>query len=107
VRGEVRNVVQIFQEAVTTSYTKQAATGQYQTTGSAPFFQADGLGMDGTPGNEHSWQVQQALKQIARDVNYVFWNGSLVIPTDNTTSRQTGRPVVGDLHEQVVRDGFH
>lgn len=89
VRGEVRNVVQIFQEAVTTSYTKQAAIGQYQTPGSAPFFQADGLGADGGIGNEHTWQVVQSLKQIARDVNYVFWNSSMVLPTDNTTARQT------------------
>jgi hypothetical protein len=99
--------VQIFQEAVTTSYTKQAATGQYQPPGSAPFNQATTAWAGTvTPGNEHTWQVQQALTQIARDVNYVFWNGSLVIPTDNTTSRQTGRPAVGDLDEQVFRDGL-
>lgn len=89
VRGEVRNVVQIFQEAVTTSYTKQAAIGQFQTPGSAPFFQSDGLGGSAGIANEHTWQVQQSLKQIARDVNYVFWNSSQVLPTDNTTARQT------------------
>jgi len=89
VRAEVRNVVQIFQEAVTTSYTKQAAVGQYTTPGSAPFFQSDGLGGDAAIGNEHTWQVAQALKQIARDVNYTFWNSKQVIPSDNTVARQT------------------
>ena len=40
VRANVENVCQIFQEAVSTSYTKMAATGQYATPGSSPFYSA-------------------------------------------------------------------
>ncbi|MFC5789673.1 DUF5309 family protein [Agromyces tardus] len=87
VRANVENVVQIFHESVTTSYTKQAAVGQYSTPTSAPFF--SNAGEPNPVGNEHSWQIMQALKQIARDVNYVFWHGTKVKPTTNGTARAT------------------
>ncbi len=87
VRANVENVAQIFHEAVSTSYTKQAATGQYKTPGSAPFQSASGEPNPVT--NEHDWQIEQALKTIARDVNFTFWHGEKVVPTDNTTARQT------------------
>lgn len=86
-RANVENVCQIFHEAVSTSYTKAAATGQYKTPGSAPFQSA--AGADNPIISEHTWQVEQALKQIARDVNYVFWNGTKVKPTTNATARAT------------------
>jgi len=87
VRGVVENVVQIFQEAVTTSYTKQATSGQYATVQAAPFNSNDG---EPNPvNNEHAWQIMQTLKEIARDVNYVFWNGTKVKPTSNSTARAT------------------
>lgn len=79
VRANVTNRLQIFQEAVTTSYTKQAATERYAAL-------AAGAGNPVT--NEHSWQVMQTLKQVARDVNYSFWNAVRNDPADNTTARQ-------------------
>jgi hypothetical protein len=79
VRANVTNRLQIFQEAVSTSYTKQAATERYAAL-------AGGVGNPVT--NEHSWQVMQTLKQIARDVNYSFWNAVRNDPADNTTARQ-------------------
>jgi hypothetical protein len=87
VRANVENVVQIFHESVQTSYTKAAASGQYNTVTGAPFF--SNSGEPNPVVNEHSWQIMQALKQIARDVNYTFWNGTKVKPTDNTTARAT------------------
>ena len=90
VRANVKNVVQIFHETVATSYTKQSAYGQLATTQAAPFTTADGLGVGNPVQNEHTWQVAQALTQIARDVNYSFWHGKKNVPTDNTTARQTG-----------------
>ena len=87
-RANVENVVQIFQEAITTSYTKQAATGQYTTPSSAPYASADG-----SPNpvlSEHDHQIMNALKTVARDVNYSFWHGTKVKPTTNATARQTG-----------------
>jgi hypothetical protein len=79
VRANVDNRLQIFQEAISTSYTKQAATQRYATA-------AGGVGNPVT--NEHSWQVMQSLKQVARDVNYSFWNAKRNDPSDNTTARQ-------------------
>jgi hypothetical protein len=79
VRANVTNRLQIFQEAVSTSYTKQAATERYAAL-------AGGVG--NPVQNEHSWQVMQSLKQIARDVNYSFWHAVRNDPSDNTTARQ-------------------
>ena len=89
VRSNVTNVVQIFQESVSTSYTKQAAYGQFNTSGAAPFVSYDGLGVGNPVANEHTWQIAQSLTQIARDVNYSFWHGKKVVATDNTVARQT------------------
>ncbi|MDO3024380.1 SU10 major capsid protein [Mycobacteroides abscessus] len=90
VRANVKNVVQIFHETVGTSYTKQATAAQLATTQSAPFNSTDGLGFGNPVGNEHTWQIAQALKQIARDANYAFWHAKKNVPTDNTTARQMG-----------------
>jgi hypothetical protein len=79
VRANVTNRLQIFQEAVTTSYTKQAATERYAALAS---------GASNPVTNEHSWQVMQSIKQVARDVNYSFWNAVRNDPADNTTARQ-------------------
>lgn len=87
VRANVENVAQIFHEQVATSYTKQAATGQYKTPGSAPFYGADGSA--NPVADEHGHQVANALKTIARDVNYTFWHGVLAKPADNTAPRKT------------------
>ncbi|MFC9769277.1 DUF5309 family protein [Rhodococcus jostii] len=86
VRANVENVVQVFHEKVSTSYTKSAATGQRTTTGSAPFQTNSG---EPAVINEHTWQIMQALKEIARDANYTFWHGTKVKPTTNSTARQT------------------
>lgn len=87
VRGNVSNVCQIHQEKVSVSYTKQAATGQYATPGSAPFRSLDGI--ENPVSDELSWQTIQALKSIALDVNWSFINGKINVPTDNTTARKT------------------
>ncbi|MGI5418660.1 SU10 major capsid protein [Actinomadura luteofluorescens] len=86
VRANVRNICQIHQEKVSVSYTKQAAVGQNATPSSAPY-----VGVPGTNpvGNEMSWQVMQALKQVKLDVNFSFINGTYNRPTDNTTARRT------------------
>lgn len=87
VRANVRNVVEIHQEKVSVSYTKQAAIGGYATPGSAPFRSGDG-----TPNpvsNELDWQTLQALKTIALDVNWSFINGLYANPTTNATARKT------------------
>lgn len=86
VRSNVRNVVQIHHKKVSVSYTKQAATGQYATPSSAPYVQASGAA---TPVTELDWQVEQAIKEIAGDVNYSFIRGRYALPSDNSTARKT------------------
>lgn len=86
-RSNVGNVVQIFQEAVTTSYSKQAAIGQYKTVEAAPWNSADGS--PNPVADEHGHQVANALKTIARDVNYTFWHGVINRPTAVSGYRKT------------------
>jgi len=80
VRFNVDNVVEIHQEVVEVSYTKQAAVGN-----------RNGNNIDGTNPvtSELPWQVQQALKQIARDVEASFILGQYAKPADNTAPRKT------------------
>lgn len=87
VRANVENVAQIFHESVSTSYTKQAATGQYSTPRTAPFYSADGA--PNPVADEHGHQVALALKTIATDVNYTFWHGKKVKPSTNASARKT------------------
>lgn len=81
VRFNVDNVVEIHQEAIEVSYTKLAAVQQYN---------GSNLGaMDNPVIDELNWQIQQMLKQIARDVEYSFLRGEYQKPADNTTARKT------------------
>lgn len=88
VRFNVNNVVEIHQEAVEISYTKLAATGQYNSTGSN---HPGSVGIAGTNPvmDELDWQVRQALVQIARDVEKGFIGGSFQNPNTNADPRKT------------------
>ena len=88
VRFNVRNVLEIHQEAVETSYTKMGANGQFNSTGSA-HPGAVGLAGPNPVMSEHSWQIEQQLKQVARDVEKSFLNGLFQEPADNNTERKT------------------
>ncbi len=97
IRQEVKNVVEIHQEGVSISYTKQAAVWQLG---------AGDVGNAGTPGagsgvvaapilgnqpvtTEVSHQLGLKINQIARDVELSFLSGVFVNPTDNITERAT------------------
>lgn len=84
-RTNVTNNVQIFHESVETSYTKQAASGEYTTPNAVS---ADGS--ENPINDEHAHQVALALRTIATDVNYVFWHGKKNNPPNNATPRTTG-----------------
>lgn len=86
VRANVTNVVQIHQEKVSVSYTKAAATGQLATPSSAPYQREAGTN---PVTSELDWQVAQALKSIALDVNYSFINGKFNKPSSNAAARKT------------------
>jgi len=103
VRANVTNVCQIFHEAVETSYTVAATSGMYRTAGAAPFISNGG---EPNPvGREHSWQVMQALKQIARDTNYCMWHGVKVNPTTNATARAMGGLLAAATTNAQVKAG--
>lgn len=81
VRRNVKNVVEIHQETVELSYTKQAATGQ-----------TSGVNNDqvNPVTNEMDHQLELALAAKAVDIELSFILGRKHVPTDNTTARKTG-----------------
>jgi hypothetical protein len=81
VRSNAFNVVEIHQEAVEISYTKLASTGARDAA-----VRQSGAG---NVANELDWQIDQALKQIARDVEKTFILGTFADPATNATARRT------------------
>ena len=80
------NVVEIHQEKVSVSYTKQGATKQVTpATGATTVTIGDTV----LPADELAWQIDTALKQIARDVEKGFITGTFANPSDNQTARKT------------------
>jgi len=80
-RANVTNVVEIHQETVEVSYTKQAAVGN-----------RSGANIDGfnPVTNELDHQIELALKAKARDIELSFIRGLKQVPGNNTTARKTG-----------------
>lgn len=103
VRFNVTNVVEIHQEVVEISYTKQASTGQFNSTGSN---HPGSVGIGGTnPVNdEMSWQLQQHLIQIARDIEKTFISGTFANPGTNASARRT-RGILEAVVTNVVSAG--
>lgn len=97
VRSTHRNVLEIHQEAVEISYTRQSITRQRSTDGAKMV----NIGGSVTPADEIQWQIDQQLKQIARDVEKSFLTGTLQDPTDNTTPRKT-QGILGAITTNVV-----
>lgn len=93
-RAAAQNVVEIHQEQVSVSYTKQAATNQF--AGSAPF-----VGGPNAVTDELAWQLQQEFKQIARDVEKSFISGTYQLPANNSSARKT-RGLLAAIETNVV-----
>ena len=93
VRANDHNVLEIHQEAVSLSYTKLAigGNGQYETSarGTSPVV------------DEMAWQMDQQLKQVARDVEASFLVGELQEPADNATPRKT-QGLIGAIKTNVM-----
>lgn len=118
-RYNASNVLEIHQETVELSYTKQAANGQRATAGEPEVT----IGNTVIPANELAWQLDQQFKQIARDVEKTFITGKYQKPDDNTSPRKTRglleaietnvlehdgeltEDVIGDLFEEVWKNG--
>ena len=94
IRQEVKNVVEIHQEGVSISYTKQAAVGQLGAGGAGATFNeysiaaAPILGTQPVQG-EIPHQLALKINQIARDVELSFLSGVYAYPVDNATARAT------------------
>ncbi len=80
VRSNYYNVCQIMQESIEVSYSKMASIGAYS---------GENIAGDNPVTNEMDFQVEQMLKQIARDAEKSFLEGAFNDPTDNTTARKT------------------
>lgn len=83
-RFSASNVLEIHQEAVAVSYTKLGATRQVGSGTGATKVTADTM-----PADELAWQVEQKLKEVARDIEKAFLTGIYSNPTTNTTPRKT------------------
>lgn len=88
VRQNAFNVVEIHQEALSITYTREAANGQFAGTGSAVPTSTAVTGSNPV-GDELAWQSQRQLEQIARDIEVSFISGTFAQPTDNTKPRKT------------------
>ena len=87
-RSVARNVLEIHQETIETSYTKQAAIGQVGSSGSSTTSMI-GTGAGNPVQDEHTHQTMLAIKAKARDIEQGFVSGLYQEPTDNTTARRT------------------
>ena len=92
-RQEVKNVVEIHQEGVSISYTKQAAIGQLGEGGAgtgAQYTEVPAPILGNQPvTSEVSHQLALKINQIARDVELSFLSGVYAYPLDNATVRAT------------------
>nr|DAH25691.1 MAG TPA: Major capsid protein [Caudoviricetes sp.] len=84
-RFKASNVVEIHQEAVSVSYSKQGTTRMHGVSGE----NAVQIGSTLIPADELAWQLEQQFKQIARDVEKTFFTGTFANPADNTSPRKT------------------
>ena len=82
-RGQTYNTVQIFQESVDLTYVKMATMGQLT-----------GLNIAGAKNNvmnEKDWQIMVTLQKMARDIDYVFLEGTYTVyATSATTFKSRG-----------------
>lgn len=96
-RSRVSNVLEIHQEAIELSYTRQATTRMFNTNGEKSVT----IGTTTIPEDELQHQIELTLKQVARDVNKAFIQGVYANPTDNLSPRKT-RGLVEAITTNVV-----
>lgn len=105
VLDQTRNTCQIFQEAITLSYMKESM----QNRMTAVEVSTSGLGylasgVVNEKGNEMAWQTTQALRKIARDLNYSMLNGSYQQATSAAVAAKM-RGVISAVSSNTVAAG--
>jgi len=103
VRANVRNVLEIHQEALEISYTKQAAIGQIASNGSSHPYGEAGTGSNPVT-DEVNHQLGLHIKQVARDVEKTFITGTFNEPANNSTARRT-RGLIDAIDTNVLNAG--
>lgn len=96
-RSRMSNVLEIHQEVVELSYTRQATTRMRNTDGEKMVT----IGTTTLPEDELQHQIELTLKQVARDVNKAFIQGVYANPATNTSPRKT-RGLVEAITTNVV-----
>lgn len=96
-RGNAFNVVEIHQEAVEVTYTRQGINRQRSTAGMPEVT----IGNTVIPADELAWQIDQELKAIATDVERTFIEGTFQNPTSNAQPRRT-RGLLEAIETNVV-----
>lgn len=81
VRAQVKNVAQIFQQAVKLSYEKLANHGRLTGINS--------VGGVNNVGDENAWQIAYNLQIISRNIEYTNLNGAYQISTDAGTANKS------------------
>ncbi|MET7752315.1 MULTISPECIES: SU10 major capsid protein [Actinomycetes] len=94
-RSNVSNVVEIHQEAIEVSYTKQAAVGLHNGINSEE---------PNPVRDELTRQVQAKLRKVAVDIEKSFLSGVYQKPANNSTARQT-RGVLTAISTNVFANG--
>jgi len=93
-RQQVKNVVEIHQEAVEFGYTAQAVVAQLASDSA----RIEGMNPVRDP-MQH--QINKKIGKIARDVEKSFLSGSLVNPSDNLTARET-QGIIGAISTHTI-----
>lgn len=86
-RFNVENVTEIHQEAISISYSRLGANRMRTVDSGEKMVQ---IGSTSVPASELAFQIDVALKNIARDVEKGFLNNTMVKPSDNSTARRSG-----------------
>jgi hypothetical protein len=81
VRGQVKNVTQIFQEQVAISYAKQSNQARMSGLNTA--------GQQNNVSNELGFQKAKALEKISRDIEYTCLNGVYVLAANEGQANKT------------------
>jgi len=81
VRAQVKNVTQIFQQAVNLSYVKLSNGGRLSGINTA--------GEANSVADENAWQINYNLQIIARNIEYVNFNGAYQIATSAAVANKT------------------
>lgn len=95
VRMNLDNVLEIHQETVDVSYTKLAAVNQFSG--------ANIGGQDNPVVDEYTWQINQALKTKALDVEFSFLHSRYQKPDTNADPRKT-RGLIQAIEQGISGD---